>query len=66
MPQDKRQVILIMTDTQRTDMLGCYGFPDMKTPHLDWLAAGGMRYDRAYTCPPVCSPARAARARMMA
>ncbi|NQT87545.1 sulfatase-like hydrolase/transferase [bacterium] len=49
-----------MTDTQRTDMLGCYGFPDMKTPSLDRLAAEGMRFDRAYTCCPVCGPARSA------
>ena len=50
-----------MTDTQRTDMLGCYGNADMRTPHLDRLAAGGLRFDRAYTCQPVCGPARSAR-----
>jgi uncharacterized sulfatase len=55
-----RQIIVIMTDTQRVDMLGCYGFPDMRTPSLDRLAAEGMRFDRAYTCQPVCGPARAA------
>ena len=55
-----RQVIFIMTDTQRIDMLGCYGNTDMKTPCLDSLAAQGMRFDRAYTCQPVCGPARSA------
>lgn len=55
-----RQVVLIMTDTQRTDMLGCYGHPDMHTPHLDRLAAEGLRFERAYCCQPVCGPARAA------
>ncbi len=55
-----RQIILIMTDTQRTDMLGCYGNPAMKTPSLDALANRGIRFDRAYTCQPVCGPARAA------
>jgi uncharacterized sulfatase len=49
-----------MTDTQRTDMLGCYGNPDMKTPNLDRLAASGIRFDSAYTCQPVCGPARSA------
>jgi len=49
-----------MTDTQRTDMLGCYGNADMHTPSLDRLAAEGMRFDRAYTCCPVCGPARSA------
>jgi len=28
----KRQVVFIMTDSQRRDMVGCYGNPDMKTP----------------------------------
>src|SRR4051812_24462945 len=55
-----RQVIFIMTDTQRTDMLGCYGNADLKTPCLDRLAAEGLRFDKAYTCQPVCGPARAA------
>ena len=58
--EEKRRVILIMTDTQRTDMLGCYGNTDLKTPNLDRLAAEGIRFDRAYTCQPVCGPARAA------
>ena len=56
----KRQVIFIMTDTQRTDMIGCYGNKDMKTPHLDKLASEGIRFDKAYTCQPVCGPARSA------
>lgn len=56
----KRKVIFIMTDTQRRDMVGCYGNPDMKTPNLDKLAAEGIRFDSAYTTQPVCQPARAA------
>ena len=55
-----RQIVFIMTDTQRQDMVGCYGNPDMRTPALDRLAAEGVRFDRAYTCQPVCGPARAA------
>lgn len=49
-----------MTDTTRKDMLGCYGNPAMKTPNLDRLAAEGIRYENAYTCQPVCGPARSA------
>ena len=45
-----KKVILIMTDTQRTDMLGCYGAGDMRTPNLDRLAGEGIRFDQAYTC----------------
>lgn len=55
-----RKIVIIMTDTQRADMLGCYGNKDMHTPHLDQLAEQGIRFDRAYTCQPVCGPARSA------
>lgn len=54
----KRQVIFLMTDTTRKDMLGCYGDERMITPNLDALAAEGIRYENAYTCQPVCGPAR--------
>lgn len=55
----KKQFIFIMTDTQRKDMVGIYN-PDMElhTPNLDKLAMNGLRYERAYTCQPVCGPAR--------
>lgn len=56
----KKRVILIMTDTTRKDMLGCYGNPKMITPNLDRLATEGIRYENAYTCQPVCGPARSA------
>jgi len=57
---ERRQAIVIMTDTQRWDMLGCYRNTGLQTPSLDRLAAGGIRFERAYTCQPVCGPARAA------
>ncbi len=56
----KRQMVFLMTDTTRKDMLGCYGNPEMKTPNLDQLAEEGIRYENAYTCQPVCGPARSA------
>lgn len=55
-----KQVILIMTDSQRKDMVGCYGNAAMKTPNLDRLAEEGIRFEAAYTTQPVCQPARAA------
>ena len=55
-----RKVVLIMTDTQRHDMLGCYRDTGLQTPCLDALAAGGVRFAKAYTTQPVCQPARAA------
>ena len=54
-----RKVILIMTDSQRWDMVNCYRETGLKTPCLDALAAGGIRYNRAYTTQPVCQAARA-------
>lgn len=56
----KKQIILIMTDTTRQDMVGCYGNPAVNTPNLDRLAGEGIRYTNAYTCQPVCGPARSA------
>src|SRR5690554_5943696 len=55
-----KQVIYIMVDSQRWDMVGCYGNPAMNTPALDRLAAEGLRFDRAYDAQPVCGPARSA------
>ena len=57
---ERKQVILFMTDTTRKDMLGCYGDSRMITPNLDRLAQEGIRYENAYSCQPVCGPARGA------
>ena len=54
----KRQIVWLMTDTTRYDMLGCYGFGEMRTPNLDALAREGVRFERAYSAQPVCGPAR--------
>ena len=53
----KRKVLFLMTDSQRADMLGCYGNSDMHTPNLDRLAEQGIRFDKAYTTQPLCQPA---------
>lgn len=55
----KPNIILITTDQQRTDTLGCYGNPIMNTPHLDQLSAEGIQMDRSYVNNPVCMPSRA-------
>lgn len=55
----KPNVVFILTDNQGAWTLGCYGNPDIRTPHIDKLAAGGIRFDRALSSNPVCSPTRA-------
>lgn len=49
-----------MSDSTRKDMVGCYGDSRIRTPNLDRMAAEGIRYENAYTCQPVCGPARSA------
>lgn len=49
-----RKAILIMTDSQRWDMVNCYRQTGLRTPNLDALAAQGTRFARAYTTQPVC------------
>lgn len=52
-------VILIVADDQGSVDLGCYGANDLHTPHLDALAAAGVRFTQFYSAAPVCSPSRA-------
>ena len=51
-------ILFLMTDEQRFDHLGCVN-PAVHTPHLDRLAAAGVRFTRAYTSNPSCVQARA-------
>ena len=55
---ERPNVVLIMTDQHRGDCLGIDGHPVLQTPHLDHLAASGVRFSRAYSACPVCVPAR--------
>jgi uncharacterized sulfatase len=57
MPQPN--FVLIMTDTQATNVIGAYGHPELGTPNIDRLAKTGVTFDRAYTTCPLCTPARA-------
>ncbi len=51
-------IVFILADQLRPDFLSCYGARFVHTPHIDGLARGGVRFDRAYSEHPVCVPAR--------
>lgn len=55
----KINLVFILTDNQGAWTLGCYGNPDIRTPHIDRLAAEGMLFTRAFASNAVCSPTRA-------
>jgi len=52
--------IQILTDDQGWGDLHCYGRVELKTPHIDQLAADGIRFTDCYSSSGVCSPSRAA------
>jgi arylsulfatase A-like enzyme len=51
-------IVFIMTDQQHAGMLSCSGNANLKTPALDRLAEGGIRFEKAYVANPVCVPSR--------
>lgn len=51
-------ILFILSDQHRADCLGCYGNPDVRTPHLDGLAAEGTRYESMFCPYPLCTPSR--------
>jgi len=53
--QKKHNVILIVSDSLRADVLGCYG-GEAKTPNIDNLASRGVKFERAYSTSPWTAP----------
>ncbi len=53
-----KNILFVMADQLRADYLSCYGHPHLQTTHMDWLAARGVRFTRAYVQAPVCGPSR--------
>ena len=56
---DPKNLLIIISDEHNPKTLGCYGHPLVQTPHLDRIAASGVRFSKAYCNSPVCIPARA-------
>jgi len=57
---DKPHIVMFLSDDHGVEFAGCYGNRVIKTPHLDALAAEGMRCMSTYAASPTCSPSRAA------
>jgi arylsulfatase A-like enzyme len=51
-------VLFLMTDQQTLRAMSAYGNPWLKTPHMDSIAAVGVRFEKSYCTAPVCGPSR--------
>ena len=56
---DRPNILLITTDQQRFDTIHAAGNPKIRTPHLNWLLDGGVRFTRCYSDAPLCVATRA-------
>lgn len=56
---ERPNILFFFADQQRYDTIGCYGQKLDTTPNLDRLAREGVKFEYAFTCQPVCGPARA-------
>ena len=54
---DRPNIVLIMADDIGYECYGCYGSQQYQTPHIDQLAAEGMRFEHCYS-QPLCTPSR--------
>ena len=57
---DKPNIVIILADDLGYADLGVQGCEDIATPHIDSIAANGVRFTNGYANHPVCSPSRAA------
>lgn len=55
---ERPNIILIFVDDQGYQDLGCFGSPDLKTPHIDNLAENGAKFTNFHVASSVCSPSR--------
>ena len=58
-PNGQPNILILMTDQQRFDSLGCYGNTWTQTPNLDRLASKGKLFRNCYVNNPICTPSRA-------
>ncbi|MHC4573952.1 MAG: sulfatase-like hydrolase/transferase [Planctomycetota bacterium] len=58
--ESKPNIVLILADDLGYGDIGCYGSQTVRTPNLDALAGGGMKFTDFHSNGPMCSPTRAA------
>jgi arylsulfatase A-like enzyme len=58
-PEDKPNIVFVLTDQWRAQATGYAGDPNVKTPHLDALATNSINFENAVSVCPVCTPYRA-------
>ncbi|WP_309384412.1 sulfatase family protein [Cerasicoccus frondis] len=58
MAKSHPNVLLLFSDQHQASVLGCEGHPDIRTPHIDSLAASGTRFTRGYCQNAICVPSR--------
>jgi len=57
-PAGRPNIVIILTDDQRFDAMGCAGHPWLKTAHMDHLAREGVMFKNAFVTTSLCSPSR--------
>ncbi len=57
---DRPNIVLIFIDDMGWGDFSCFGNKDAKTPHIDRMAAEGVRFEQFYVNSPICSPSRTA------
>jgi len=58
MPDRQNHLLIVMADQLTALALGCYGHREVKSPHINRLAAEGVLFESAYSSSPLCTPAR--------
>ncbi len=56
----RANLLFLCSDQHQAASSGCYGHHQVLTPHIDGIAAEGVRFERAYCQSPVCVPSRGA------
>ena len=56
---ERPSFLVVVTDDQRFDQLGCAGHPVLQTPNMDRLAAEGTRFTQAFVTTAICAASRA-------